>query len=290
MFGSSRDENEQEGRRSPSFPPCRGGGEHTQSHMASGSPGPHPVLHPTAASRPVSHLTSHRCVPSHAPSHIPAGMAPGAPTPWGPAQPSPRAAGTFRRLCLLCQFFFVIFCFLFVFLFVSLLLLFFLFFIFLFLAAPGHLLLLLQNKAHKTKQTLSAGPDTRQHLGQPKQPRPNYTGEAVARRKTRGGVPVCSRAESITGALRGCGIGRGHAMLRLPWKAVQQPCCALWGGLCKAQGLSTWWQQGGMRWLWCSWILFPQLQKGGCWGGPVPLTSLPSGDQQMRGISEKRKN
>lgn len=117
---------------------------------------------------------------------------------------------------------------------------------------------------HIKQNKLSAGPDTRQHLGQPKQPRPNYTGEAVARRKTRGGVPVCSRAESITGALRGCGIGRGHAMLRLPWKAVQQPCCALWGGLRKAQGLSTWWHQGGMRWLWCSWILFPQLQKGGC--------------------------
>lgn len=72
MFGSSRDENEQEGRRSTSFPPCRGGGEHTQSRMASGSPGPHPVLHPTAASHPVSHLTSHRCIPSHTPSHIPA--------------------------------------------------------------------------------------------------------------------------------------------------------------------------------------------------------------------------
>lgn len=87
-------------------------------------------------------------------------------------------------LSLLCQFFFVIFCFLLVFLLLSLFLLFFLFFIFLFLAAPGHLLLL-QNKGGKTNPPLSAEADTSQHLGQPKQTRPNNARERAAKRKAR---------------------------------------------------------------------------------------------------------
>lgn len=80
------------------------------------------------------------------------------------------------ELSLLCQFFFVVFRFLLVFLLLSLLLLFFLFFIFLFLGAARHLLLL-QNKGGKTNQPLSAEADTSQHLGQPKQTRPNNAGE-----------------------------------------------------------------------------------------------------------------
>lgn len=114
---------------------------------------PWTTMHPTTASQ--------RCIP---PRH---------PTAAAPAR-CPALAGDGgeqgrESRSLLCQFFFVVFCFLLVFLLLSLLLLFFLFFIFLVLAAPGHLLLLLQNKGHKTKQTLSAEADTSQHLGQPKQ-------------------------------------------------------------------------------------------------------------------------
>lgn len=122
-------------------------------------------------------------------------------------------------LSLLCQFFLVIFCFLLVFFLLSLLLLFFLLFIFLFLAAPGHLLLLLQNKGHKTHQALSTEADTLQHLGQPKQTQRNnavgVSSQGERALQTEGAYRVLTEATEVESF---------PETLEVVWEQARQPC------------------------------------------------------------------